>query len=265
MISRVLYEKCNQVAYITLNRPEKLNAMDEQMHKELAVIWDDFEQDANIRVGVLRGAGSQAFSVGKDLNELAQQQKDGTASESSFGSSGAAGWPRLTERFDRVKPLIAQVHGYALGGGFELALACDIILAADNAQFALPEARLGLIAGAGGLFRLTRQIPSRTALGYLLTGRSMTAQRAFELGLINEVVAIDKMDDCVNSWVHDILRCAPLSVQAIMEVVAKSMTLPLDQAFAANYSWETVRKQSMDAKEGPRAFSEKRDPVWKGQ
>src|SRR4029077_14404557 len=118
--------------------------------------------------------------------ELSKRIRDGVP-PSSFGSRGAPGWPRLTERFSMSKPLIARVNGYALGGGFELALACDIIVAADHATFALPEAGLGLIAGAGGVFRLTRQIPFKIAMGYLMTGRRMSAARGLELGLINEV------------------------------------------------------------------------------
>lgn len=262
---RVKYEKHAHVAYITLNRPHVLNAMDVQMHEELAAIWDDFEADDTIRVGVLTGAGNKAFSVGQDLKELAERQYAGTVNESSFGSVGKSGWPRLTERFNRVKPLIAKVHGYAFGGGFELALACDIIVATEDASFALPEAKLGLIAGAGGIFRLTRQMPYRTALGYLMTGRTMTAQRALELGLVNDVVTDSALDECVNDWVRDILRCAPLSIRAIMDVASKSTTLSLEQAFATQYAGEELRKKSLDAKEGPQAFVEKRPPEWQGR
>ncbi|XYH97098.1 enoyl-CoA-hydratase DpgD [Sorangium sp. So ce1128] len=262
---RVRYEKREHVAYVTLDRPHVLNAMDLRMHEELASVWDDFEADDEIRVGVLTGAGDRAFSVGQDLKELAERIRAGAAGEATFGSRGKPGWPRLTERFDRTKPLIAKVRGHALGGGFELALACDIIVAAEDASFALPEARLGLIAGAGGVFRLTRQIPVRTALGYLMTGRTMTAARAFELGLVNDVVPADELDACVDGWVRDILRCAPLSVRAIKEAVTKSATVPLEQAFAMKYAWEEARKASHDAQEGPQAFAEKRPPVWRGR
>jgi dehydration protein DpgD len=261
MSSRVHYEKRGHVATITLARPEALNAMDLQMHRELAEIWDDFERDDEIWVGVLTGAGSRAFSVGQDLKELVARTESGAA-PSSFGSNGGAGWPRLTERFGMAKPLIARVNGYALGGGFELALACDIIVAADDAQFALPEAGLGLIAGAGGVFRLTRQLPYKTALGYLMTGRRMNAARAFELGLVNEVVPKDALDACVDGWVADLLRSAPLAVRAIKQVAAQAAGLSLPDAFAATYEAEQVRRNSDDCKEGPRAFVEKRAPKW---
>src|SRR3569833_1092324 len=157
MMSPVRYEKRGQVAYVTLDRPEVLNAMNLAMHEALAEIWDDFERDDSLRVGVLTGAGPRSFSVGQDLKELAERARAGGSTHSSFGSRGKPGWPRLTERFERSKPLLARVNGYAYGGGFELALACDLIVAARHAAFALPEPKLGLIAGAGGVFRLSRQ------------------------------------------------------------------------------------------------------------
>jgi enoyl-CoA hydratase/carnithine racemase len=261
---RVLYDKRARVAYVTLNRPAVLNALDLRTHEELARIWDDFERDDDVWVAVLTGAGSRSFSVGQDLKELVAITEAGTPA-TSFGSRGRPGWPRLTERFELTKPVIARVNGYALGGGFELALACDVIVAAEHAEFALTEARLGLMAGAGGVFRLTRQLPFKSAMGYLMTGRRMTAARAYELGLVNEVVAAEQLDRATESWVQDILRCAPLSVRAIKQVAQRSATLPLEQAFAQHYPAESRRMQSEDTREGPRAFVEKRDPVWRGK
>lgn len=262
---RVLYEKHDHVAYITLNRPQILNAMDIETHEALALIWDDFEADDTLRVGVLTGAGDRAFSVGQDLKELVQHQQMGSAAQASFGSRNKPGWPRFTERFNRLKPMIAKVQGYTFGGGFELALACDLIVAAENAQFALPEATLGLIPGAGGVFRLTRQLPLRTALGYLLTGRTMSAAKALSLGLVNDVVPADQLDACVDGWVQDILRSAPLSIRAIKEAVSQSETLSIEEAFAKSYPAELTRKASQDAIEGPQAFVEKRPPIWRGR
>ncbi|MFV2104388.1 enoyl-CoA-hydratase DpgD [Micromonospora sp. LOL_024] len=264
MTERVRYEKRDHVAYVMLDRPAVLNAMDLRMHEELAAVWDDFETDDDIWLGVLAGAGDRAFSVGQDLKELAGRTRWPDAPTSSFGSRGRPGWPRLTERFEMAKPLVAKVHGYALGGGFELALACDVVVASEEATFGLPEARLGLVAGAGGVFRLTRQAPYRVAVGHLITGRSMSATRAYELGLVNEVVPADQLDACVDEWVRDILACAPLSVRAVKEAAARSATLPLDQAFTAGYGWEERRRQSDDAREGPVAFAEKRPPRWSG-
>ncbi|MEU8653513.1 enoyl-CoA-hydratase DpgD [Streptomyces sp. NPDC048737] len=259
----VRYDKRGHVARITLDRPRVLNAMNLRMHAELAEVWDDFESDDDIRVGVLSGAGERSFSVGQDLGELVRRIDEGTA-PSTFGSRGQPGWPRLTERFSMSKPLIARVNGYALGGGFELALACDIVIAAEHAEFALTEARLGLVAGAGGVFRLTRQAPFRVAMGHLLTGRRMTAARAYELGLVNEVVPGGGLDACVEGWLEDVLSCAPLSLRAAKEAATVSATLPLDRAFATRYPWEERRALSRDALEGPRAFVEKRPPKWTG-
>lgn len=261
---RVRFEKRGHVAYVTLNRPEVLNAMDLGMHEELGCIWTDIESNDDIRVVVLTGAGDRAFSVGQDLRERARLNESG-AEPTTFGSRGQPGWPRLTERFDFSKPIVARVNGYALGGGFELALACDIIVASEQSVFALPEALLGLIPGAGGVFRLPRQMPLKKAMGCLLTGRRITAKVAGELGLVNDVVPTDQLDQCVAGWVKDLLRAAPLAVRAIKEAAMGSLGMPLERAFVTRFEWEQRRMLSRDAVEGPRAFAEKRDPIWYGR
>lgn len=260
----VEYRKAGRVAYVTLNRPEKLNAMNLAMHEELREVWDDFERDDEVWVGVLSGAGDRAFSTGQDLGELVERVRRGEP-PGTIGSRDKPGWPRLTERFELAKPLIARVAGLALGGGFELVLACDLAVAADTAQFALPEARLGLVAGAGGVLRLARQLPMRVAMGHLMTGRRMSAWRAYELGLLNEVVPGDRLDEAVQAWVDDLLRCAPLAVRAVKEAVTQAAGVPLRQAFATRYVWEERRMRSADAVEGPLAFVEKREPRWSGR
>ncbi|MDH6217850.1 enoyl-CoA hydratase-related protein [Streptomyces pseudovenezuelae] len=184
---------------------------------------------------------------------------------STFGSRGQPGRPRLTERFELSKPVVARISGYALGGGFELALACDLIIAADHAEFALPEARLGLVPGAGGAFRLARQLPLKTAMGYLLTGRRMTAAAALRLGLVNEVVPLRQLDECVAGWTDDLVRSAPLAVRAIKEAVMRSLDMPLGDAFSTPFEWEQRRRRSEDAVEGPQAFAERRAPRWQGR
>jgi enoyl-CoA hydratase/carnithine racemase len=261
---RVRYQKRSHVGYVTLDRPAVLNAMDLRTHEELAAVWDDVAADDEVRAVVLTGAGDRAFSVGQDLRERARLDRDGAA-PTSFGSRGLPGWPRLTERFDFAKPIVARVNGYALGGGFELALACDIIVAAEHAVFGLPEVRLGLVPGAGGAFRLARQVPLKTAMGYLLTGRRMTARTAHELGLVNDVVPTGELDRCVAGWTDDLVRAAPLSVRATKEAVLRSLDIPLEEAFGMRYEWEERRRASRDAAEGPRAFAEKREPVWEGR
>ncbi len=263
-LTRVEYRRQGHVAYVTLNRPAVLNAMDLRMHAELGEVWDDVEADDDVWLVVLTGAGERSFSVGQDLKELVARTEAGTTAPATFGSRGKPGWPRLTERFAFAKPIVARVNGFAYGGGFELALACDVIVAAEHAEFALTEAKLGLMAGAGGVFRLTRQAPFRIAMGHLVTGRPMSAARAYELGLVNEVVPADRLDDCVAGWVADILACAPLSVRAIKQAAHHSATLPLEQAFTASYPWESRRMHSQDSLEGPRAFVDKRRPTWTG-
>jgi dehydration protein DpgD len=260
---RVRYEKKDHVARVTLDRPAVLNAMDLRTHEELRAVWDDVEADDDVRVAVLTGAGDRAFSVGQDLTERARLQAEGAA-PTTFGSRGQPGWPRLTERFTMTTPVIARVHGYALGGGFELALACDLIIASEQAVFGLPEAGLGLVPGAGGAFRLARQLPLKLAMGHLLTGRRLTAETALRYGLVNEVVPYDRLDDCVAEWTADLVRSAPLSVRAIKESVLASVDMPLEEAFSRRYTWEERRRRSSDAIEGARAFAEKRDPVWSG-
>jgi dehydration protein DpgD len=258
------YEKRGRVATISMRRPEVLNAMNVRMHEELARVWEDFESDPDVWVGVLTGSGDRAFSVGQDLKELADRDARGAAGLSSFGSRGKPGAPRLTDRFDITKPLVAKVRGYALGGGFELALACDLIVASSDAEFGLPEVRLGLVAGAGGVFRLGRQLPPRVAASYLLIGRRMTAHDALRYGLVNEVVAPERLDAATQAWVDDLLRGAPLAVRAAKQAMWRSLDLPLPDAFDEVYPCEELRKRSNDAKEGPRAFTEGRPPSWTG-
>ena len=259
MSEPVLLDIAGAVATLTINRPERMNAMDSHAHLALSDALDQVAADEAVRVVVLTGAGERAFSAGRDLKELAADADDAEV---------AARWARvtrLTDRFDYPKPIVARVNGLALGGGFELALACDIIVAADTASFALPEPRRGLIPFAGGVHRLPRQLPLKTAMGYLLTGRTMTVERAYALGLVNDVVSADRLDAAVAGWVDDILACAPLAVGAIRESVGLGLGLPLREAMAATYPAEERRKNSDDTREGPRAFAEKRAPRWTGR
>ncbi|WP_422058136.1 enoyl-CoA hydratase-related protein [Sphingomonas sp.] len=255
----LLIETRDQVAYLTINRPAVLNAMDSAAHLALSEALDVCAADDAVRVVVLTGAGDRAFSVGRDLKEL---------SDPAMAAAASARWSRvtrLTDRFDYPKPIVARVNGYALGGGFELALACDLIVASAGATFALPEVRRGLIPFAGGVHRLPRQLPLKTAMGYLLTGRHMTAQRAFELGLVNQVVPAEALDAAISEWVDDLIAGAPLSIRSIRQCVAQGSALPLADAMAAPYSAEQVRLASSDAVEGPLAFAQKREPRWTGR
>ena len=252
------YEKQGRLAIVTLNRPERMNALHPPAHFELHDIWNDFENDPEVWVGVLTGAGDKAFSAGNDLKYTAEHGL-GMVRSAETGFGGIANRTRCW------KPMIAAVNGYALGGGFEMALACDIIIAADHARFGLPEPRVGLMAGAGGVHRLPRMMPQKIAMGYMLTGRHMTAQEAHRWGIVNEVVPLAALMETVQRWANDILECAPLSIRASKQAAMMGLGQPLDVALNLNYSESIKMRNSQDIVEGPRAFAEKRPPHWQGR
>ncbi len=252
------YEKQGRIAVVTLNRPERMNALHPPAHFELHDIWNDFERDPEVWVGILTGAGAKAFSAGNDLKYTAEHGRGLVrAAESGFGG--------IVNRTGCVKPIIAAVNGYALGGGFEMALACDIIIAADHAQLGLPEVRVGLIAGAGGVHRLPRMIPHKIAMGYMLTGRHMTAHEAQRWGVVNAVVPLPDLMPTVMQWANDILACAPLSVRASKQAAMMGLGYPLDIALHMQYSETLTMLSSEDTVEGPRAFADKRPPQWQAR
>ncbi|ABK06931.1 MULTISPECIES: enoyl-CoA hydratase-related protein [Burkholderia cepacia complex] len=263
ILSPLLYEKRARVATLTINRPDVMNAMDSHAHLALSEALDEAQHDPEVRVVVLTGCGDRAFSAGRDLRELARQA-DLNPEEKAALDQRWARTRRLTDRQDFFKPIIARVNGVALGGGFELALACDLIVAADHATFALPEPKRGLIATAGGVHRLPRQLPLKIAMGLLLTGDLITAPRAAELGLVNECVPAAELNLAVTRYVDRLLACAPLSVQATKQCAMNGLGRTLQEALTAHYPLEALRQSSEDALEGPRAFAEKRTPHWKG-
>jgi len=255
------YEKKGHVAYVTITRPEVMNALHAYGNAELNGVWDDFAADENLWVAVLTGEGDRAFSAGNDLKYTAELSRM-TREERPKLPPSPGGFGGLTNRYDLFKPIVARVNGFALGGGFELAMACDIIVAADHAELGLPEPRRGLIAGAMGVHRLPRHVPLKAAMGHMLTGRHLPAKRGYELGVVNEVVPLKDLDAAVEAWVNDILRCAPISVRATKESAMSGLELPLQEAGRTAFEWETRRRASEDAIEGPRAFAEKRAPNW---
>ena len=246
----------NHVLTVLLNRPERLNALHPAAHEELTAVFDEFARNDELWVAVISGEG-RAFCAGNDLREQAE------LGAVMLPEKGFAG---LTSRFDLKKPLIAAVNGPAMGGGFEIALACDLIIASENAVFAFPEPKLGLAALAGGLQRLPRQIGVKNALGMILTGRTVTAQEGKELGFVNVVVPHEDLMNVVNEWVDQILECAPLSTRASKDVVYDSLSMEsLEQSIKKPYESVQQLIQSEDFKEGPRAFAEKRTPHWQGK
>lgn len=251
-------EQDGNVVLITINRPEVYNALNPPANTELDGVFDEFASNDDQWVAIITGAGDKAFSAGNDLKYQASGGKMWST------PSGFAG---LTSRFDLDKPVIAAVNGVSMGGGFEIALACDLIVAAENAVFALPEPRVGLAALAGGLQRLPRQIGSKRALGMILTGRRVPAAEGYELGFVNEVVPEGEAVAGARRWAEQILECSPMSIKASKQVVRDSLDQASLAASMENTQYPAVgaMRHSDDFIEGPLAFAEKRPPQWKGR
>ena len=259
----IKYEQDDKIVTITINRPERMNSIHPPTTAELADAWNTFKHDDSAWIAILTGAGDRAFSAGNDLKYTAEASRGDHAGERFAPVAG--GFGGLTADFECWKPMIAAVPGFALGGGCEMALACDIIVAADHARLGLPEPRVGLLAGAGGVHRLPRHIPLKVAMGYMLTAKHMTAQDALKWGLINEVVPKEELMTAARRWANEILECAPLSIRATKEAAYKGLEMGLDAAITHAFHGQRVMGQSLDTIEGPRAFAEKRDPIWQAK
>ncbi|GAB5100647.1 enoyl-CoA hydratase-related protein [Caballeronia sp. GAFFF2] len=252
------YEVEGPLLILTIDRPEVLNALHPQAHRELAEAFDRYAADASLRVAIVTGAGERAFCVGTDLKALAA---------SGDHTKPATGFAGITHRFDLYKPLIAAVNGLCLGGGMEILAACDLGVASDHAQFGLPEPRVGLAALGGGLLqRLPRQIGMKDAMGLVLTGNRISADEARRIGLLNEVVPAAELMKRARALAEDILACAPLAVQASKQVMLQSLAQAnLAATLHEDYPLARRMLDSDDAREGPKAFAEKRKPNWTGQ
>ncbi len=245
-----------RVRIVTINRPEVLNALHSEAHWEFDRVWNEFAASPDLWVGIITGAGNRAFSAGNDLKVQAAGGR---------GPRPKTGFAGLSHRFDLDKPLIAAVNGIAMGGGFETALACDIIIAAENAVFALPEPRVGLVAGSG-VHRLPRMIPQKAALGMILTGRRVSAAEGKELGFVNEVVPAGEALEAARRWAAQILECSPMAIRASKEVVYRSLDAPtLAAAMTTTYPAQQANLASQDYIEGPKAFAERRKPNWQNR
>src|SRR5688500_8673633 len=259
----ILYQTRDQIAFITFNRPDSLNAMNRQMTRELVDVCQQVEEDGGIRVAIFTGAGEKAFSAGMDLKERA---------ETSF-SPIERRQQKLTNKIytqaravaAMTKPTIAAIRGYCVGGGLEFALACDLRVAAEDAKLGLTEIRRGLIPGAGGTQRLARAVGAAKALEICLTGDNVSGSEALRLGLVNIAAPAGDVLKVAEDLANRILRGAPTSVTFIKEAIRKGVELPLEEGLRLEADLSALIGSTEDAKEGPRAFAEKRPAIWKGK
>lgn len=248
------------VLTLTLQRG-KANAIDAATSREMSAVFEEFRDDPRYRVAILTGAGERFFSAGWDLNAAAE----GEAYDSDYGAGGFGGFAELP---DRNKPVIVAVNGIAAGGGFEMVLAADLVVAASHAEFLLPEARVGIIPDVGTV-RLPRVLPSVLANEVMLAGRRLSAEEALQYGIVNRVVEPGALMDAANELAVEVVRSAPLAVAAILELRRHTEHLSVAKALAVMRSGDVATYAAMvrsqDAEEGPLAFLEKRDPEWRGR
>ncbi len=257
----IIYEKIGRKAVITLNRPQRMNALSNQMTLELHQAWKDFRDDPEVWVAIMTGAGDKAFSAGADLKDAAESRASGqTANVTPNVPPGGN-----TKNFHLWKPTIAAINGYALGGGLEMALACDIRIAAEHARLGIPEVRWSLLAAAGGVTRLPRAVPRAVAMKMGLTGEPLTAQEALRWGLVTDVAPLPELMPLAHKIADRILENAPLAVRACKEMMVKGLDLSLDGSLALESDFITPLVATEDFREGPRAFAEKRKPNFKGR
>ncbi len=249
---------------VTINRPEVHNALSPDTNFELHEAFNEFERNPDLWVAIITGAGDLAFSVGGDISVMVDAKSD---DDYKIPESGYGG---LTDRHNCHKPIIAAVNGMALGGGFETAMACDLIVASETASFGLPEPKIGTAAVGSGMHRIVREIGLKPAMALLLTGESIDANKAFELGLVNEVVPSGDVMSTARDYARRILKCAPLAVQASKQCALQGLEYnSVRDAMQAQHAGKFDRLDAMikgeDIREGLTAFMEKRKPVWKGR
>ena len=253
----LLYEKKEKIAYITLNRPQAMNAFDPETFQELSNALIDFRDDDNVWIGIITGAGEKAFCAGADIKTIIP-----------YLAEHPLYWqkvPTIMRGLELYKPLIAAVNGLALGGGLELVLACDIRVASENARFGVPEVTLGLIPGWGGTQRLPRCVPWAIAAEMLFTGKPVSAQDAYRLGLVNRVVPLAELMPTAEAIARDILNVGPLAVKAAKQAMVRGTSVSLEEGLKIEADLEVPLFASEDLAEGRKAFVEKRKPEFKGR
>jgi enoyl-CoA hydratase/carnithine racemase len=260
---KIIYEKHDRIAVVTINRPDRMNAIDPQTSAELHEAWCDFRDDDGLWVGIFTGAGDRAFSAGNDLVAMSAAQQQGSNAVSAAYSRAPFGG--ITRGFECWKPMIAAINGYCLAGGLEMALACDIRVAAEHAQFGLAEVTRGIIPGAGGTQRLPRIIPFGPALELLLTGGRFDAQWAFRYGLVNHVVPADQLITKAMEIARVLCENAPVSLRLVKEAAYRGINMSLEEGMRLEIEQSKRVMQTEDSREGPLAFAQKRKPVWKGK
>lgn len=257
-MAAVEYKKEGRIAFFTLNRPEVLNALNADVGQQMNAAMTDFRDDPNVWVGIITGAGDRAFSAGADIR--------GFRPGPIVPAAPAGGAPAAPVRADTIwKPFIAAIHGYCLGGGLEMALTCDLRIAAENARFGVPEIRVGIIPAGGGISRLPRFIPRAKAAELLLMGQHMDAQEAYRIGLVNKVVPREQLMPTAIEWANTICEAGPLQVRAVKESMIRGYSMPLQESLQLEQQLANYVRTTEDFMEGARAFVERRKPQWKGK
>jgi len=255
----ILYEKKGRLAYVTLNREERRNAIDGATSQELLDAFTDFRDDDDVWVAVLTGAGDKAFSAGADLFAMAESFRGGQGMRPEVPFAG------ITRGYECWKPMIAAINGFCLAGGLELALCCDIRIAAEQATFGLPEPKRAIIPGAGGTQRLPRAAPLAFVMELMLTGERFDARTALNFGLVSRVVPADQLMPTVEGIAAKILECGPLAVRAIKQAVLQGREMTLTEGLKLESELTGKIFATEDAREGPTAFAQKRPPQYKGR
>jgi enoyl-CoA hydratase/carnithine racemase len=258
-LANVLYEKKGAIAYVTVNRPKVLNALNTPTWKDLRTAFEDARDDTAVRGVILTGAGNKAFIAGADISELARVTAFEAEQSSRFGQ-------RVLDLIEDLgKPVIAAVNGFALGGGCETAMACSIRLAVDTAKFGQPEVKLGLVPGGGGTQRLPRLVGKGRALQLILSGEMISAQEAYRIGLVNEVVPVADLITRAEAILNKIASNAPIAVKFALEAANKGLETSQDEGLLLEASYFGLCAATEDKKEGTTAFLEKRAPRFQGR